>query len=503
LNVLSKDGWQRTSPFAILFFIGKIIRIIAKNAWQTIAPLFVYISVGKEDIVTKLVIGGSAIVLAIGIGSVLSWLFFRYQILSDSVLIRSGVINKKQLDIKFDRIQGVYTQQNAVYRVLNLVTVTFDTAGSSGSEGNLPAVTREFAQDLRSQIGGAKSGRTTDELDDTDALQPLLQLEWRDMVRIGLSDRRALIVFALIGPLMEQMGDQIQGYVDRALTSAAFGATQIGVSTGIYIGVGLTVGLFLLFAIISIAAAFLRYHNFELFLDGRTLRSNGGLLTHHEHSMDLEKIQTLRLQQGIVQNWLDRYKLTARQAISGRKHGGGAAKMFTIPVVTSQQADVLRPLLLADEAGRLSQDPRNSAFLPVSRYYMRSRILFVGLLPATLISLFLYGEAGVVGLIALIWIPLVTALSWRNWKRAGYQFDDDEIIRRSGLMGYRTVSLLFRKVQRVTVTQSRYQRRKGLASLRMHMASGRVSIPYIEHAQAQQLRDYILYRVESSQKAWH
>jgi putative membrane protein len=53
------------------------------------------------------------------------------------------------------------------------------------------------------------------------------------------------------------------------------------------------------------------------------------------------------------------------------------------------------------------------------------------------------------------------------------------------------------------VTQSRYQRRKGLASLRMHMASGRVSIPYIKHAQAQQLRDYILYRVESSQKAWH
>ena len=70
-------------------------------------------------------------------------------------------------------------------------------------------------------------------------------------------------------------------------------------------------------------------------------------------------------------------------------------------------------------------------------------------------------------------------------------------------MGFRTVSLLFRKVQRVTVTQSRYQRRKNLASLRMHMASGSVRVPYIDHATAQQLRDYILYRVESSQKAWH
>jgi putative membrane protein len=53
------------------------------------------------------------------------------------------------------------------------------------------------------------------------------------------------------------------------------------------------------------------------------------------------------------------------------------------------------------------------------------------------------------------------------------------------------------------VTQSRYQRRKNLASLRMYMASGTVNIPYIDHLRAQQLRDYILFRIESSQKAWH
>ena len=76
-------------------------------------------------------------------------------------------------------------------------------------------------------------------------------------------------------------------------------------------------------------------------------------------------------------------------------------------------------------------------------------------------------------------------------------------MRRSGLLGYRTVALLFRKIQRVTVTQSRYQRRKDLASLRLYTASGSVRIPYIKHAEARQLRDYILYKVESSQQAWH
>ena len=97
----------------------------------------------------------------------------------------------------------------------------------------------------------------------------------------------------------------------------------------------------------------------------------------------------------------------------------------------------------------------------------------------------------------------MAAVAYRSWRRAGYLHDDNEIVRRSGLLGYRTVALLFRKVQRVSVTQSRYQRRKNLASLRMYMASGSVRIPYISHETAKQLRDYILYKVESSDKAWH
>ncbi len=501
MSTTNKDGWLRTSPFAILFFIGKIIRLVAKNAWQSIAPLFVYITIGKEDLVTKLVFGGIAITTAIVAGSILSWMFFRYQISSDSVLIRSGVIKKTQLDINFDRIQGVNTKQNPVYRFLNLVTVTFDTAGSSGSEGSLPAVTREFADGLRQRVGGAKATPLADDELSPASLTPLLQLDWRDMIRIGLADRRALIIFAVIGPLMEQMGDSIESYVEQALQAAAFGAIQIGVTNGVLIAVGIIIASIIVLAIISIAAAFLRFHNFKLILDGRTLRSHGGLLTRHEHSMDLGKIQTLRLQQGIVQAWLKRYKMTARQAISGRKQR--SSKMFTIPVVTDEQADALRPMLFADEAGRLTQNPRSEHFQFVSPYYMRSRILFLGLLPALVFVALGIGEFGRAGLFAILWLPVVALLSWRNWKRAGYLHNDDELVRRSGLFGFRTVGLLFRKVQRVTITQSRYQRRKNLASLRMHMASGSVRVPYIDHATAQQLRDYILYRVESSRKAWH
>jgi putative membrane protein len=462
--------------------------------------MFAFLVAYKGALVSKLILGGSIATVALVVGSVLSWLFFRYQIRDDSILIRSGVIKKKQLDIKFDRIQGVNTQQNPLYRVLGLVTISFDTAGSTGNEGNLPAVTGEFANALRDKIGGQET-RHTDDGQPAMAAEPLIKLDWRDMIRIGLADRRALIIIAFIGPLMEQMGDNFEPAIQRALLSANIDSQQLDVGMGALLATGVFFAAVLLLVTVSIAAAFLRYHNFELMLDGRTLRSRGGLLTRHEYSMDLEKIQTIRLQQGIIQIWLGRYMMTARQAISGGKQR--SQKMFTIPVVTAELADTLRPLFLAPEAGRLTQDPRSELFRPVSRYYMRSSILFVGLIPTIIMTAVLVAEAGLAGLVALIWLPLVTLFSWRNWKRAGYLHDDNEIVRRSGLLGYRTVGLLFRKVQRVTISQSRYQRRKNLASLRMHMASGSVRIPYIEHEKALQLRDYILYKVESSRQAWH
>jgi putative membrane protein len=493
--------WHRTSPFAILFFIGRILRLITKNAWQSLAPLFALLVAYQGDLVSKITLAGSAFAIVVTAASILSYWFFRFQLLDDSILIRQGVIKKKQLDIKFERIQGINTQQNIVYRYLGLVTVTFDTAGSADSEGNLPAVTEAFAKSLRSQISVGGHSEDSEEADEAIPSAPLVHLDWRDMIRIGLADRRALLIFAVAGPLFERFEENAERAIAETVAMAAGYGLEIDTSNGIWIGIAAVLILIVLLLLLSIGAAFLRFHDFQLFLDRRTLRSHGGLLTRHEYSMDLSKIQTLRLQQGIVQRWLGRFRMTARQAISGGREG--KKKVFDIPVVTATLADQLRPQLLGPEGGALTQDPRSDVFAPVSPYYMRSRILFMGVLPALVVTLVIWPELGASSVAFLLWIPAVAALAYQNWRRAGYLHDDNELVRRSGLLGYRTVGLLFRKIQRVSITQSRYQRGKNLASLRMYMASGSVRVPYIDHATAQQLRDYILYKVESSDKTWH
>ena len=501
MNTPEQEPWRRTSPFAILFFIGRSLRLIAKNAWQSLAPLIALLVTAQGDLATRLTLGGIAFAGFIAVSSLLSYWFFRFRISDDSILIRQGVFKKKQLDIKFNRIQGINTQQNPVYRALGLVTVSFDTAGSAGNEGNLPAVTRAFANSLRERIGKPRELDSSQDEDSKPETGALVHLDWRDMIRIGLADRRALLVFAFIGPLMERIDDNIDRVLSDFIAAAAANGVEINAANGVSIGIGIVVAAILLFIVVSVAAAFLRYHNFQLFLDGQTLRSHAGLVTAHEHSMDLSKIQTLRLQQGVVQRLLKRYRLTARQAVSSGKNRSD--KVFVVPVVTAELADELRRKFLTPEAGRLTQDPTSAHFASVSPYYMRSRILFVGLLPSLIAVVALWGPLGARALACLLWFPLVAAAAYQSWRRAGYLHDDEEIVRRSGFLGFRTVGLLFRKVQRVTVLQSRYQRRKDLASLRLHMASGSVLVPYLEHGVAKQLRDYILYKVESSQRAWH
>ena len=83
------------------------------------------------------------------IGAFIRYWFFRYRIEDDSVLIREGVLKKIQLDIKFDRIQAINTQQNIIYRQFDLVTVQFDTAGSAKQEGHLPAIKSSLAESLK------------------------------------------------------------------------------------------------------------------------------------------------------------------------------------------------------------------------------------------------------------------------------------------------------------------------------------------------------------------
>jgi len=506
LSPADEPHWQRTSPLAILFFFGGIIKAIVKNAAQVLAPTAAFFVAFGGDTQTKITIAISAFALITVTVSVLRYLFFQYAIADDAILIREGVINKKQLDIKYARIQGINTEQSFIYRFFDLVTVSFDTAGSAGSEGQLPAVKSELGQVLRERIGHAKPESTAEPADgdaenETPAdAKPILRLDWGDMIAIGLADRRAFLFLAILAPLSEQLSERMGAVIANAVEDAAQDLAALGPAIAATLLVTLAIVIIVILVIASIVAAFLRYHKFTLYLENGRLRSVGGLLTRHEANMETGKVQLVRIRQTLVMRWFDRLRIVLHQASSKTQK---ADKNFVIPAAAPGFEAHFVEDVFAPEADGLDTTFDNSALRRVSAHYLRPRILYFGILPALATTTLFWFDNGVKALLFLLWIPLWSLLCWQRWRRLAYHVSGDALLRRSGLIAKQLDVFLLRKAQRVTVSQSPYQRRKRLASVRFFLASGSIRLPYIPLRDAERMRDYVLYKVESSTQPWH
>ncbi|MDJ0940514.1 MAG: PH domain-containing protein [Woeseiaceae bacterium] len=497
-------GWQRASPLAVVFFIGRIVQAIVKNAVQSLAPLAAFLVAYRGDVKSMITIIATVATVALIVSAVLRYWFFRFRIEDEQIRIREGVVRKKQLDIKFDRIQGVNTEQNFIFRIFNLFTVRFDTAGSAGEEGYLPAVRQSLAEDLQSRLRlrtpVVEAEDEAQAVEDASPEKTLLRLGLGDMVRIGLADRRALLVFAFLGPVFEQMGEQTQRAIADYAETAAGQLAAFGYWAGVMVVVGFVLFILILLAGFSIIAAVLRYHDFQLSFADNRLRAVGGLLTRHENTMRTGKVQVFRARQGLVMRMFGRFKLSASQAASGKTPTN---KTFTVPVADLAFTERLHRLIFDEEGRRLSVRPDDARFLRMSPMWFRSRVLQWTLPPAMVIVLLTLATGDLAPLRMLLFVPLTVLLTYQAWSRFGYLYDEDGLVRRSGLFGWRVDAFLFRKVQRITIKQSPFQRRRGVATLRMYLASGSVRLPYIDARTATELRDYILFKVESSQRAWH
>lgn len=502
------DDWQRLSPLAVLFFFGRMAKGVVGNLPTTLGTLAVLVAFARESI-------WNAIFFGIAVMVVLAWIAivrygaFRYRIDAQGVRIRQGVLERNELDLQFHRIQSVNIEQSLAYRWFGLVTVSFDTAGSTQQEGHLPAVTRQFADTLRRHVDARRSSRS---LADEDAPArrnaALLQLNNADMLRIGLTDPTVLIVLAAL-PGLAQYSDsaameRAQRMVDQATSELAASEPLL---IAAFAGGALLVVLALILAVTT-SSAFLRFHGYQLRLEGGAFRSRAGLLTRKEMVMDTRKIQQLRLTQSWALRCFGRYRLRALSATSGQGNNdqnnqSAAGQVLHVPILAPRAALDLRDRMLHGEGTELSLLPRSERFVGISARYIRARVVAIGLLPALIVSAAATPLFGAAALLGLAWLALVAICAWQSWRRRAYMHDDHGLAYRSGLIGFKVELFLFRKVQGATTSQSPLQRRHGLATLHVHLASGTVSIPFIDQDAAFQLRDYMLYKAESSRLAWH
>lgn len=84
----------------------------------------------------------------------LSYYFWRFELRENEYRAERGIIWKRYVSIPYDRIQNVDIHRGLLARILGLSDILIHTAGYGGvgSEGRLPGLRQEHAEQIRDEI---------------------------------------------------------------------------------------------------------------------------------------------------------------------------------------------------------------------------------------------------------------------------------------------------------------------------------------------------------------
>jgi len=104
--------------------------------------------------------------------------------------------------------------------------------------------------------------------------------------------------------------------------------------------------------------------------------------------------------------------------------------------------------------------------------------------------------------IAFVWLILILITSYFYYKNWVFQISTEGLHTTKGIIGRSSALLKWHKVQSIKIRQSVFQKRRNLADIYFYTAAGDILIPYVDFSKALAIKNYVLYKVETSNKQW-
>lgn len=506
--VLNTHDWQRLSPIAIVYFAVSAIRIVAGNFIYTLPALVLgYKQVAQNPGQTLPLI---AFLLALLVTyAVLSFYFYQYRLAEDSVEIKAGVLAKKHLNLPFSRIQNITLEQPIYYRISNYVCLELDTAGSAKQEAKIVAMPLEMGHELKQHILSKKEGLTaqTPDADHAEAVQPHLNEEVintrsiKDLVIHGITNNRVWIILGAAAPFFDDISNSASSYLQSFgidLQQIMSSQTIAWWEFGLY-ALSLVFLIMFLLALVSVAGSILVFYGFTLSKTHDRYVRRSGLLTRQEISMKLSRLQLIVRKQDWLDILLNRINLQFEQNNSGVKGTNELGNTNKILVPSVKEAECTALIDDAFPTNRLA----SMDFIPISkRFLFKMYVLWLLPLFGALYGMAIYhARYPEIGVLTLI-LAFTSFLVFMRWYRWGYAFDNDYIYVRKGMLGVDYYCFPIYKVQQAHYKQSLFMKRHHLATCKLVLASGAISIPFIPESTCHNLIDSSIYIVESQKRSW-
>jgi putative membrane protein len=495
------EGGRRLHPLTLGF---SAITIARQMVWPALVGGF---GLGDGQIARMLPIFAAALAIPALLGAALKYTLYRWRLADDELLLRSGVLSRRNRVIPLARVQNVEVRQNVLHRVFGVAELRVETAGSgTEAEAVLSVLSLPEAQAARIRLLAHRraavpsAAPTAGEAEVTDRLAapPLARLSTGDVLLAGATANEAgVIAAALAGllqfaddlplslPFVERMGDEVM--------SRAAGTLVLFV-------IGLVL-LFLFFGwLISIAGALVRYHGFTLAVEGGEMRKRFGLLTVHEASVPLERVQAIRVEESLLRRLLGLASLSIETA-GGTPGQRGGAEAFV-------------PITRRGEVGRLVRgifgdaDPDTPLHLvhPRARRRLAVRYFVTLLLVWAPFWAARWLDVQPAGTLAP-WVALLLPLPWlaAGWayRSRGWALPPGYVVARSGMLTRVTWIVPDRKLQTLHLRATPFQRRHSLATVVVDTAAGgrQASVIDLGEPAARRVLEEMTARVSAASRA--
>ncbi|PTM04469.1 MAG: hypothetical protein DA405_07235 [Bacteroidetes bacterium] len=503
---LSKPQRQSILGVAVIFFsnLRKAFNFFLAVVFVNLGTKFRILSLGLEEWAYIL----SAVFLVI---SYLQYLKFTFYIKGDNFVIEKGVFSQEKINVPFARIQTVNTHQNIIQRILGVVGLKIDTAGSIQNEIQIPALSKKHAQQLREYLMERKyelkeESQVQDEEESSQAstdsaigslkidAKPILELSLKDLLLVGLTQnhfRSGLFLFAIVNGYVWQFEDFLlkpfESYLEE--TAESFLAQWI-------ILLPFAVFLFLIISVLaSLVGTALTHFQFNFFLGEDGMRMSSGLISKNTFNVPFGKIQYFKWESNPLRALIGFYTLRIKQAgteaINDRK-------LISIPGIKARS--------LINVLDRQYPDRKKVAYqsFQVNSLLFIQLSIWLGAIPTLAALVLNFFVAEIIWLYPLffLYLALVLFFSYRYFLSYKVKVNPDFILIKRGWVFPSTLLIPNYKLQNISLKQSIFQKRRAVASLQLYTAAGGESISHLPYNEAYELYNYLLYCIESSKLKW-
>lgn len=490
---------NRLSSYALVSSPLMFLRRFFRSAWVIFIPVLVNFNWQMLWYLFIVVVGITIIAIVLG---VVYYFNYKYWVTDKEIIVHEWFFRFKKINVPFDRIQSVSLEQTFLQKILDVYQLKIDTAGSSSDEVNLKALDIEDALAFKAFIQEKTSRDIVDEtasafIDESVPLtqthaekngKTLLHHSFGKLMLVGLSInhlKSSLYIFIGIFYLLQVTERfHLENY---AFEQIAESGVQLG-SFKLWLNF---LGLFLVISLLtSLITTTLKYYNLTLTDFGKYLVARHGLLKTSEVHLRERRIQTFSLVQNPLQRLVNFKELQFRQV------GKDVKSSLSIPGINSETASNLLQAY-SEDAYRLHKTKID--------IHSGRRVLIVGqFVLFTLLFLsagLFFSVALIVWSLLLIWL-ILGIFHWRSLNYYHVHLLKTGLEKKTVFFEHEQIFIRYEKIQAVVLSSNPISKALGFKNLRVYTAGGNLSLSYLHPANAEYLRDYLLYKVERENKAW-